>query len=167
MNLSQENNNIVSLWKSSAIKVDDDHTILMVYYFHTERDSNNKFIRDKNFYKCCGKIDTNENWKKLSLDILNNNPASTFHTSSLGIDDDYEVYYSRKFQNNADMSRWLNNKIFRKIITKDEFNTANEAANVKEKYIINLDEVINANGSWVCKFREKKTTPRKKKTVIM
>ena len=157
---------IVILWKSQNVKI-DNYFMFVIYYYYTDRDD-----KSNHFYKCNFRIDTKENWLKLKDDIIKTNPAEHFKTSMIGINDDYRIFYTNRIYNRIDMSKWIGSRFLpSKIISLNDFKHKIENTqepfirkyiiNDKEFDITNLNDIDNIPKSlWFSAYREKK--PRKK-----
>jgi len=152
----------VVLWKSANIDLGNSKHMFVVYYYHTVKGD-----RAKSFYKCAIRIDSKENWENLKESLIKTNPAESFKTSMIGLDDDYRMFYSRHTFNKADMYKWIGTKFSpAKISTMEKFVSEELSANKVEpflrKYNINGTEVDITEvskipeGQWFSTFKEKK-----------
>lgn len=117
--------NLVSLLKSDSIRIDDEHTMIVMYYYHQEHvvgpRGNRKGLKDKTFYRCACRVDSNENWRKLAEGLTNENPAELFSLPEIGLPDDMHLRSDYTWTR-TNARRWLLLRISKKKIhTLDEF----------------------------------------------
>jgi hypothetical protein len=156
----------VTIWKAANIGLGDDRFMMVVYYYRSEKSD-----KSKSFYKCNIRIDTKENWMKMRDGLLKDNPAQTFTTRMIGMEDDYSVIRSKRVLNKVDFYRWLGSRFSEnKIRTLDSFLNEEFTPLKKEPYLrkylvdnqlVDISEIEKIpEGRWFSATREKK--PRKK-----
>lgn len=155
----EKENDIVVLWKTANVKI-DNYFMFVIYYYYTNRKN-----KKENFYRCNIKIDTKENWLKLSEEIRKTNPAEFARTSMLGLDDNYRIIYSNRLFTRIDISKWIGSRFSdNRIITLDELksNIENTKEPFPRTYEINGNEIdiletdSIPKGLWFSAYREKK-----------
>ena len=113
------------LIKSDSISVGEDKTLLVMYYYHQEHvkteKGRNHGLRDRTFYRCVCRLDSNTKWNEMAEGLLKEAPAERFLLTSIGLNDRMGIR-SDRFWTNSNASRWLKLKI-RKRHSLEEFIT--------------------------------------------
>lgn len=161
----------VSLRKTASVSLGDDRYMIVVYYYRSE-----KTDMTKSFYRCSLRVDSRENWMKLREGLLRDNPAATFTTDMIGMEDVHSVMWDGRTMNKTDFYRWLGSRFSGNKVRnldaflKEEFSPLKTVQYLR-KYRVGDREVdisepdLFPEGRWFTATREKK--PRKKYGTIV
>ena len=161
----------VSLRKVANVSLGDDMYMIVIYYYRSERTD-----RSKSFYRCSLRVDSREDWTKLREGLLKDNPARTFTTDMIGMDDVHTFLSHGRAMNKTDFYRWLGSRFSGRNVRdletfmEEEFSPL-KAVQYLRKYRVGDEEVDISEpgkfpkGKWFTATREKK--PRKKYGTIV
>lgn len=156
----------VTIRKSATIDLGNDRYMILVYYYRSEKSD-----KSRSFYKCSLRIDSMENWMKMRDSLLKDNPAQTFTTSMIGMEENHSMIHRVRPMNRTDFYRWLGSRFSeRRVKTlKDflekEFSCVTDNSYLR-KYPVEGREIDISEpgkipeGRWFTAVREKR--PRKK-----
>lgn len=162
----------VVLLKSSAIKIDDDSTLIAFYTYHREDGD-----KGKTFYRCDACYRTNKEWNEIALRSMG---ADFFRFSDIGHGGfHYRMFYAGTYFTKSRFGVWLAKKLKpTKVRTIEEFNRIEflgQGGKIDQKYpeeytvdgtdekvkLLDVDGLRRLEGKWLVAVKDK-NKPRKK-----